>query len=178
MTCPSYIVGSIAFLTVCLTQVPTYDIEVGCNGDLNTQSYATAIEFTSNFTTTYIGVNSDLNWDVSPSGDVYVDFLVLDACDGDVIFNTWNWSACEVGQDLIFNSSPQPWTYDYWIELELPPGDYILLTGAVALENFQDNLQGCVDVTIISDLLGLGIKEYQKRTLLDLIGFNVIGQRQ
>jgi len=179
MNCPAFIVGSMAFLTVCLTQLPTFEFNTGCpNTGLETQSYGTAIGFTSNFTTTYIGVSGDLNYDFAPTGNIYVDFLILDACDGDVIFNTWNFTPCEVGQDLIFASSPMPWTYDYWIELNLPPGnDYILLIGAVGLDNIQEDLEGCVEVTIISDVLGLSVVERKKRTTIELIGFNLIGQR-
>ena len=172
-----------ALLQICLTQQPTVDIDTGCpNSGLGVQSYGTTIQFTSNFTTTYIGVSGDLNYEFAPNGDVYVDFLVMDACDGEVIFNTWNFTPCEVGQDLIFDSSPQPWQYDYWIELELPPADYILVIGAIGLENLQPDLQGCIDVTIISDLLGLDVKERIKKPntkVLDaFLMYNLIGQKR
>jgi hypothetical protein len=188
MTCPTFIVGTIAYIAgLCLTQEPTTcPIDTGCPTEgLTTQYYGTTIQFTSNFTTTYIGVDSDINYDFAPNGSVYIDFLIMDACDGEVIFNTWNFTPCEVGQDLIFASSPMPWTYDYWVELTLEPGnDYIMLTGAIGLENIQDNLEGCYNVTIISDLLGLTVEEHynvldriKKNRRFNLFNYNVLGQK-
>ena len=51
------------------------------------------------------------------------------------------------------------------MELDLPVGSYVMHTGAIGTSDVGQNMTGCMDVTIISGLLGLEVVEYKTRTI-------------
>jgi hypothetical protein len=164
--CPTYEIGSIGYVEFCLTQEETYNF-TNCIG---LQQYGTSIAFTVEVQPTYIEVNSDLWYSMCTNCDVWAHLYITDGCTGDQI---WNTSNC-AGQNLLVNSETNyggfvthpswPGT-NWWVELNLPPGNYVMHTGGVGVTGIGANMIGCMDVTIISGMLGLEVVEYQMRTI-------------
>lgn len=175
--CPTYEIGAIGWVEFCLTQEKTYDFGT-CVGQ---QQYGTSIAFTVEVQPTYIEVNSDLWYAMCVTCDVWAHAYITDGCTG---ADVWNTSGC-AGQGLLVNSDTDyggfaahpswPGTA-WWVELDLPVGEYVLHTGAVGVPGVGINMIGCMDVTVISGLLGLEVVEYKTRTIHGGREYDYIGR--
>ena len=163
--CPMIIFGTIGFYSFCLDQQPTYQF----NDCWESQNYATSIAFDVEISPTYIEVNSDFAYTNCPMCNVWSNAIITDGCNGEIV---WSTEGC--GQDLVVNSFTQFGGFDiipnlagenWWVELDLPVGSYVMHTVAIGTSDVGQYMTGCMDVTIISGLLGLEVVEYKTRTI-------------
>lgn len=174
--CPMIIFGSIGFYSFCLDQQPTYEF----NDCYESQNYATSIYFEVETQPTYIEVNSDFAYTNCPMCNVWSNMIITDGCSGEIV---WSTEGC--GQDLLENSFTQFGGFEivpnlagqnWWVELNLPIGNYVAYTGAIGTSNVGQYMTGCIDITIVSGLLALQISEYRRGVTHEGRAYDSIGR--
>lgn len=169
--CPN--LGEAFYLTDCLNgDQPQY--EECCNWCME---YYQVFEFTvpQNATSTVFMVDdSEVVWSHAPS-DLYVDFIIFQECNEQVLYSSYNgW--CDESIDVL-QPSASVRNDAYTVELNLPSGVYYLaipIQGATG----SSTMSGCFGITVFSPtVLVMGVQVYWFDRKRNLPRYDLSGRR-
>jgi len=151
-----------------------YPFSFECNDITIGQQYWWCFEKSDDLPLTII-IQSDLNYEWQPNGSVWAHFYLFDGCMGELVFGT---TSCAWG-DVVLNDwdFPNGWiSQNYEITLEIPAGEYCIMTGNVGIQT-DNEVEGCLTFTVIGQgVLGLGVEEYRRR--FEMMGiYDIIGRK-
>tara|TARA_R100001463_G_scaffold726_1_gene3343 strand:+ start:400 stop:1023 length:624 start_codon:yes stop_codon:yes gene_type:complete len=131
--------------------------------------------FSDGKSSTVIYLESDLYYTFAPDGQILCHAFITDECNGETVWGSS--SGCITAPSISVSLDTTPGV-DWILNLVLPEGYYYLHIGNVGIDVIQDDIEGCIDLTIESGFLGLGILEHKPLILKEYnYLYNTLGQK-
>ena len=119
--------------------------------------------FSDGQSSTVIYLESDLYYTFDPGGQIWCQAFITDECDGETVWGSSN--GCITDPSIYVGLDTTPGV-DWILSLVLPEGYYYLHIGNVGIDIIQDDIEGCINLTIESGFLGLNILRHYEEDII------------